>query len=162
AARPLTETTLVSSVPSIDVVARWSPVIASMVTSVVVPPAVDDVYRREPSGEVRAPGSRATIEPLAASATIGPDPVASTSTAAAAGADGGGAYISFNRTYYLPGDAAIGQASASIPKSERDILDRGPFWVYVLPKGVHSLKPGPIPSGAIRVGMFVVQPERGY
>jgi hypothetical protein len=82
-------------------------------------------------------------------------------TAGSAAADGG-AYIELNRTYYQPGDQAIAEAYVAIPKSEQGILQRGPFWVYVLPRDVRSLKPGsPVPSGAVRVGMFTVEAANG-
>jgi hypothetical protein len=104
-----------------------------------------------------------TIRRAITMAVVGATVLTQLAAATAARADGGGSYISFNRTYYLPGDDAIGRAYASIPKNQRDILDRGPFWVYVLPEGVRSLKPGnPVPSAAIRVGMFTVRAEHNF
>jgi hypothetical protein len=81
--------------------------------------------------------------------------------APAAGADGG-AFIDLDRTYYQPGAQAIAEAYVAIPKSEQRILEQGPFWVYVLPQGARSLQPGrAIPSGAIKVGMFTIEADKG-
>jgi hypothetical protein len=94
-------------------------------------------------------------------AIVGATLLAQLAIAPAAGADGG-SFIELDRTYYQPGAQAIAKAYVAIPKSERSILERGPFWVYVLPKDVRYLQTGkPIPSGAIRVGMFTIKPANG-
>jgi hypothetical protein len=79
---------------------------------------------------------------------------------AASSADGG-AYISLDETYYVVGDTAVATAYVAIPNSRVSVLDRGPFYAYILDDG-SSLRAGsPIPSNAIRVGAFSVTREDG-
>lgn len=73
----------------------------------------------------------------------------------------GGAYIDFSRTHYLPGDKVAGYASLFIPVRKRAILDRGPFFAYVLP-GRTTIEEGHrIPDRAIRVGVATIEHEKG-
>lgn len=80
--------------------------------------------------------------------------------AASAGADGG-AYVDLDRTHYLPGDTAVGVAYVSVPRSEQDRLDRGPFYAFVVPTGASVTEGKPIPDGVIRVGTFSIERSRG-
>ena len=69
----------------------------------------------------------------------------------------GGAYIEFKGTHHLPGEVVTGEVYISIPKNQLDLLDRGPFYAYLLP-GNDLVQAGrPLPEGAIRVGTFVVE-----
>jgi len=69
----------------------------------------------------------------------------------------GGAYIEFKGTHHLPGEQVTGELYVSIPQKRLDLLDRGPFYAYLLP-GNTSIEQGrPLPVGAIRVGTFVVE-----
>ncbi len=71
----------------------------------------------------------------------------------------GGAYLDFGATHYLPGQAARGVGYVSIPANKQDLLDRGPFFVYVLPPGAW-IEPGkPVPPDAIRVGTATIAQE---
>jgi hypothetical protein len=78
----------------------------------------------------------------------------------AAGADGG-AYFSLDETYYVAGDTAVATTYVAIPKSRAPLLDRGPFYAYVLDQR-SSLRAGSsIPLDAARVGVFTVVHEDG-
>ena len=71
----------------------------------------------------------------------------------------GGAYIEFEGTHHLPGDQVTGEVYVSIPQGERDLLDRGPFYAYLLPGNAFIEEGRPIPPGAIRVGTFTVEAD---
>ncbi|MGZ5296578.1 MAG: hypothetical protein ACXWYT_06615 [Actinomycetota bacterium] len=77
----------------------------------------------------------------------------------AARADGG-AYIEFNRTHYLPGGTATGDAYVYLQKQHQGLLDRGPFYAYLLTDGATVRRGHPIPAGAIRLGTFTVDESR--
>ena len=69
----------------------------------------------------------------------------------------GGAYIEFKGTHHLPGEQVTGEVYVSIPQNRLDLLDRGPFYAYLL-SGNDFIEEGrPIPADAIRVGTFVVE-----
>ena len=69
----------------------------------------------------------------------------------------GGAYIEFEGTHHLPGEQVTGELYVSIPQRRLGLLERGPFYAYLLP-GNTSIEQGrPLPAGAIRVGTFVVE-----
>lgn len=73
----------------------------------------------------------------------------------------GGAYLEFDRTFYVAGDAGHGVTYVSLPARKEHLLDEGPFHVFALPRGV-SLREGiPIPSTAIRLGTLTVTEEDG-
>ena len=77
----------------------------------------------------------------------------------AARADGG-AYIAFDRTHYLPGETATGEAYVYLEEQHQRLLDRGPFYAYLLTEGA-VVRPGhAVPAGAIRVGTFRVERSR--
>jgi hypothetical protein len=76
----------------------------------------------------------------------------------------GGAFIEFRGgsgsgaggTHFLPGDGASGTAYVSVPGKWQDLLDRGPFYVYVVSRG--WIREGrPLPEGAIRVGTATIE-----
>jgi hypothetical protein len=80
-----------------------------------------------------------------------------------AGADGG-AYIEFRGgsgsgaggTHFLPGDVATGTGYVFVPERWQDLLDRGPFYVYVVTQGF--IREGrPLPQGAMRVGTATIE-----
>lgn len=73
----------------------------------------------------------------------------------------GGAYIELNGTHFLAGDAAVAEAYFSVPKTKRELLERGPFFAYVLPAGAQIREGRPIPSDATRVGAFEIEREKG-
>lgn len=73
----------------------------------------------------------------------------------------GGAYIEFEGTHHLPGEQVTGEVSVSVPRSERDLLGRGPFYAYLLPGNTFIEAGRPIPPAAIRVGTFTVEPGGG-
>ena len=80
----------------------------------------------------------------------------------AASADGGGAYIYLDETYYVAGDTAVVTANAAIPKSRRPMLERGPFYAYVLDGDAWIRAGRPLPPSATRVGTFTVQHDHGW
>ena len=77
----------------------------------------------------------------------------------AARADGG-AYIAFDRTHYLPGETATGEAYVYLEEQHQGLLDRGPFYAYLLTDGAVVRAGSAIPAGAIRVGTFSVERSR--
>ena len=68
----------------------------------------------------------------------------------------GGAYIMFEGTHHMPGDRVTGEVYVSVPRAHRDLLDRGPFYAYMLPGGPFIEEGRPVPTGAIPLGTFVV------
>jgi hypothetical protein len=78
----------------------------------------------------------------------------------AASADGG-AYIALERTHYLPGQTARAEGYVSVPATKEDLLDRGPFYLYVVPKRSSVVEGRPIPDGAVRVATISIEEERG-
>jgi outer membrane murein-binding lipoprotein Lpp len=64
----------------------------------------------------------------------------------------GGAYIDLDRTHYLPGQTAVGEAYVYVPEKQADVFERGPFYLYVVPGGAGVREGEPIPDGAIRLG----------
>jgi len=74
----------------------------------------------------------------------------------------GGAYLELDRTHYLPGETAVAAALVQIPERRQDLLDRGPFYAFVVPYGADLREGRPIPDRAIRVGTFqVTEGKRG-
>jgi hypothetical protein len=71
----------------------------------------------------------------------------------------GGAYIDFGGTHYLPGETATGVGYVSIPAKQQDLLDRGPFYVYVVPPRAWIETGKPLPHGVIRVDTASIRPE---
>jgi hypothetical protein len=77
----------------------------------------------------------------------------------AARADGG-AYMEFERTHYLPGETATAEAYVYLLESQQHLLDRGPFYVYLVTNGSIPEPGAPIPDGDIRVGTFAIEQSR--
>ena len=88
--------------------------------------------------------------------TIGAMVLVSSSGAAA----NGGAYLQFDRTYYVAGDEGHGVTYVS-PAGKEHLLDEGPFHVFALPRGVSLREGHPIPPTAIRLGTVTVTEEDG-
>jgi hypothetical protein len=75
----------------------------------------------------------------------------------------GGSYLEFDRTHYLPGDQGVALAYASVPKKNEGLLERGPFYLFAVPKGMVLREGRSIPSGTIRLGTFTIEEEEdGY
>jgi hypothetical protein len=68
----------------------------------------------------------------------------------------GGAYLSFDQTYYAPGSEVSVEAYVYVPEKRADLLDRGPFWLYALSDGTRFEVGAPIPDGAIRLAALTV------
>ena len=81
-------------------------------------------------------------------------------TAAPAAANGG-AFLSFDATYYAPGDEASAEAFVYVPEKHADLLEHGPFWLYALPDGTRLKAGAPIPDAAIRLTTLAVRDEGG-
>ena len=71
----------------------------------------------------------------------------------------GGAYISFDKTHYLPGETARGETYVYVPERKQGLLERGPFYAFVLAAGTSIREGRAIPESATRVGTFSI--ERG-
>ncbi len=71
----------------------------------------------------------------------------------------GGAYLEFDRTYYLAGDAGHAVTYVSLPASKEHLLEEGPFYVFALPTGASLREGRPIPSSAVRLGTVTVTEE---
>jgi hypothetical protein len=71
----------------------------------------------------------------------------------------GGAYLEFDRTYYLAGDSGHAVTYVSLPASKEHLLEEGPFYVFALPAGATLREGRPIPSSAIRLGIVTVTEE---
>ena len=73
----------------------------------------------------------------------------------------GGAYLVLERTHYLPGQTARAEGYVSVPVTKQDLFDRGPFYLYVVPKRSSVVGGRPIPDGAVRVATISITEERG-
>lgn len=73
----------------------------------------------------------------------------------------GGAYLEFDRTYYVAGDEGHGVTYVSLPARKEHLLEEGPFHVFALPRGVSIREGHPIPPSAIRLGTVTVTEEDG-
>jgi hypothetical protein len=86
--------------------------------------------------------------------------IAAVALAAPRASANGGAYIEFEGAHHLPGEQVTGTVYVSIPAGKMDLLERGPFYAFVLPSGT-AIDPGRgLPAGAIRVGTFTIQQEK--
>lgn len=72
----------------------------------------------------------------------------------------GGAYLEFDQTHYLPGDAGVATTYVSVPRKKAHLFDRGPFFLFAVPNGVSLVEGRPIPSGSVRLGTFTVEEEK--
>jgi hypothetical protein len=84
--------------------------------------------------------------------------VATTFTPPSASADGG-AYLEFDRTYYLPGEMARVEAYVRVPRRKLFLFDRGPFLMFAVPKGSSLVEGRPIPAGAVRLATLEIDRE---
>ena len=73
----------------------------------------------------------------------------------------GGAYLDLDRTHYLPGQTARAVGYVSIPRAKHHLIDRGPFYVFVVPERVRVVEGRPIPSEAVRVATVTIDRELG-
>ncbi|MGH2680718.1 MAG: hypothetical protein ACRDG8_09615 [Actinomycetota bacterium] len=73
----------------------------------------------------------------------------------------GGAYLDLDRTHYLPGDTGIASTYVRIPEKRRSLLDAGPFYLFLLPRGAVLDEGEAIPTGAMRLGTFEFEQEKG-
>jgi hypothetical protein len=76
----------------------------------------------------------------------------------AAWADGG-AYLDLDRTHYLPGQTARAETYVSIPRAKQGLVERGPFFVFVVPKSAVVTERRPISADAVRVGTASIERE---
>ena len=81
------------------------------------------------------------------------------SSATPASADGG-AFLQFHGTYYLAGETAVATAVLLIPKKDRDVLERGPFFAFVTPRNIPIREGRAIPDGAVRLGTLIVEARK--
>ena len=73
----------------------------------------------------------------------------------------GGAYLNLDRTHYLPGQTARFEGYVSIPRAKQDLIERGPFYVFVVPPRTAVTEGRPIPAGAVRAGTVSIERDRG-
>jgi len=73
----------------------------------------------------------------------------------------GGAYLDLDRTHYLPGQTARVEGYVSIPRAKQDLIERGPFYVFVAPPRTAVLEGRPIPAEAVRAGTVSIERDRG-
>jgi hypothetical protein len=73
----------------------------------------------------------------------------------------GGAYLDLDRTHYLPGQTARVEGYVSIPRAKQDLIERGPFYVFVVPPRTAVTEGRPIPGDAVRVGTVSIERDRG-
>ncbi len=78
----------------------------------------------------------------------------------AASADGG-AYLDLNRTHYLPGQTARAEGYVSVPTAKQSLLERGPFYLYVVPSRSAVTEYRPLPDGAVRVAEVSIERGKG-
>jgi hypothetical protein len=76
----------------------------------------------------------------------------------AAWADGG-AYLDLDRTHYLPGQTARAETYVSIPRAKQGLVERGPFFVFVVPMSAAVTERRPISANAVRVGTASIERE---
>jgi hypothetical protein len=77
----------------------------------------------------------------------------------------GGAYIEFRGprpgSHFLPGDDASGTAFVAIPHRHEELLDRGPFYVYLVPGKTWIQEGRPLPEGVIRLDTVTIERDSG-
>ena len=73
----------------------------------------------------------------------------------------GGAYLDLDRTHYLPGQTARAQTYVSIPRAKQGLVERGPFYVFVVPQRAAVTEGRPISANAVRVGTASIEREDG-
>ena len=80
------------------------------------------------------------------------------SLATPAGANGG-AYIELDRTYYLPGASVSATSLVYVPDRKVDLLERGPFWLYAVPRGSQVAPGRPIPSAVTALAPLTIRAD---
>ena len=78
----------------------------------------------------------------------------------AASADGG-AYLDLDGTHYLPGETARVESYVSVPVARQGLFERGPFYLFLAPKGASVVEGRPIPDSAVRVAAISIEEQRG-
>jgi hypothetical protein len=80
----------------------------------------------------------------------------------------GGAYIEFRPsagqgggTHFISGGPATGMATVYVPRKERSLFEKGPFYAFLLPSGAVLREGRPLPDGTIRLGTFSILPGKG-
>jgi hypothetical protein len=73
----------------------------------------------------------------------------------------GGAYLDLDRTHYLPGQTARFEGYVSIPRAKQDLIEHGPFYVFVAPPRTSVIEGRPIPTAAVRAGTASIERDRG-
>ena len=73
----------------------------------------------------------------------------------------GGAYLDLDRTHYLPGQTARAETYVSIPQAKQGLVERGPFFVFIVPQRAAVTEGRPISAKAVRVGTASIEPEDG-
>jgi hypothetical protein len=73
----------------------------------------------------------------------------------------GGAYLDLDRTHYLPGQTARFEGYVAIPRAKQDLIERGPFYVFVVPPRTAVIEGRPIPVEAVRAGTVAIERDRG-
>ncbi|HYZ12294.1 MAG TPA: hypothetical protein VFA08_01635 [Actinomycetota bacterium] len=77
----------------------------------------------------------------------------------------GGAYIEFRGprpgSHFLPGDDASGTAFVAIPKRHEELLNRGPFYVYLVPGNKWIQEGKALPEGVIRLAAATIERDSG-
>jgi len=77
----------------------------------------------------------------------------------------GGAYIEFRGprpgSHFLPGDDASGTAFVAIPDRHEELLDRGPFYVYLVPGKTWIQEGRPLPERVIRLDTVTIERDSG-
>lgn len=71
----------------------------------------------------------------------------------------GGAYLEFDRTYYVPGDRATVTAFVDVPRKQESLFQRGPFYVVAVPRHASLIEGRPIPAGAVRLATLAIEEQ---
>jgi hypothetical protein len=73
----------------------------------------------------------------------------------------GGAYIDLDRAYYLPGETAVAETYVTVPRNRQALLQRGPFYVFLVTGRQWPTEGEPLPTDAIRIGTLGVERDSG-
>ena len=82
-------------------------------------------------------------------------------TAPAMASADGGAYLDLDRTHYLPGQTARAEGYVSVPTAKQDLLERGPFYLYVVPSRSAITEGRETPDGAVPVAQVAIEHDTG-
>ncbi|MGH2740637.1 MAG: hypothetical protein ACRDH6_09180 [Actinomycetota bacterium] len=75
-------------------------------------------------------------------------------------ASGGGSVFEFNRSYFVPGDEAVGRTSFTARIKGQPRIEDGPWYAYLVP-GDMWLRPPRIPPAAIPLGLITIVDRTG-